>query len=450
MVKLKKDRKSRLVNMLKIKEMPKIMKKKTIVKIVAGLAMTAILTGCGNTVKTDEAEQPVAEDTQAEDTQAAAETGTEPADGADKGQGSYDPASFDISDVYVAPEQKASVDISGCDTFTQIVDKLEKGKGYANATIGDTDVLLIADGTYEWEEGVYAAIDADIFYYKDRVPTYLATVGAGGTAYPLAVKDGNLYVGGNHFMSKYLIDTGYMIETEEAYVKYDTDGSEAYYYRTCNSQFEDYDEETAKQRFEELFTEKEGAEVINFQPIDDVSSKEGSLPAYEYPGPELFYSVLYKYMIDEFAGNYPDAQVSIPCPVIVKEDESDKSDIRVYGNFWIFNYDLSGETLECTSGGSYPGCIHVKSTDEGYEVTSMDIVEDGFGFKESAKKIFGENYDLFMKEGEDEKVREEIRTQIVANYVAANNLSITAIKDYGWDPVALPEENIDSFYSKLD
>ena len=80
----------------------------------------------------------------------------------------------------------------------------------------------------------------------------------------------------------------------------------------------------------------------------------------------------------------------------------------------------------------------------------MDIVEDGFGFKESAKKIFGENYDLFMKEGEDEKVREEIRTQIVANYVAANNLNITAIKDYGWDPVALPEENIDSFYSKLD
>ena len=104
----------------------------------------------------------------------------------------------------------------------------------------------------------------DIYYYKDQVPTYLATVGEGGTAYPLAIKDGNLYVGGNHFMSKYLIDTGYMIETEEAYVKYDTDGSEAYYYRTCNSQFEDYDEETAKQRFEELFTEQESAEVINF------------------------------------------------------------------------------------------------------------------------------------------------------------------------------------------
>lgn len=421
------------------------MKKKTIAKIAAGMVMAAILTGCGNTGKTDEAKQPTAEDTQVSD-----ETAADTEDGTDKAQVSYDPASFNISDVYVAPEQKASVDISGCDTFTDIVDKLEKGKGYANATIGDTDVLLIADGTYEWEEGVYAAIDADIFYYNDEVPTYLATVGAGGTAYPLAVKDGNLYVGGNHFMSKYLIDTGYMIETEEAYVQYDTDGSEAYYYRTCNSQFEDYDEETAKQRLDELFAEKESAEVINFQPADGTSAAEGSLPAYEYPGPELFYSVLYKYMIDEFAGDYPEAQVSIPCPVIVKEDESDKSDIRVYGNFWIFNYDLNGDTLECTSGGSYPGCIHVKSTEEGYEVTSMDVIEDGTGFTESAKKIFGDNYELFMKEGEDEKVREEIRTQIVANYVAANNLEIKAIKDYGWDPVTLPEENIDSFYSKLD
>ena len=159
---------------------------------------------------------------------------------------------------------------------------------------------------------------------------------------------------------------------------------------------------------------------------------------------------LYQYIIDELAGNYPKSQVSIPCPVIVKMDESDKSDIRVYGNFWIFNYDLNGETLECTSGGSYPGCIHVKNTEEGYEAVSMDVVEDGSGFTESAKKIFGDNYDAFMKDGEDEKLREQLRAQIVANYVAANNLNITAIKDFGWDPVTLPEENIDSFYSILD
>ena len=429
------------------------MKKKITIILAACLMITTVLEGCGAKAQTDPGPQDVAQAS----SEAAADTGSttettedNAATEAAADAASYDPAAFKVSDVYEAPEQQATTDISGCDTFTQIVDKLEEGKGYANATIGDEDVLLVSTGTYEWEAGKYAAIDAEIYYYKDSVPTYLATVSSGGTAYPLALKDGNLYVGGNHFMSDYLIDTGSLIELEEAYVQYDESGNDTYYYKTCNAQFEDYDEATAKSRFDDLFNAYEDTEIIEFQTVGGASSESGELPAYEYPGPELFYTVLYDYLIDEYAKNYPAADVTIPCPVIVSEDESDRSDIRVYGNFWIFNYDKNGNTLECASGGSYPGCIHVKTTDEGYEVTSMEVVEDGSGFTESAKKIFGKEYDAFMKDGEDEKLREETRAQIIANYVAANNLDITAYQDYGWDPVSLPEENIDSFYSVLD
>ncbi len=423
------------------------MRTKLIGSIIAGLMVVSVLAGCNSTVTINTSGQSGADDTQEAP---AADEGSEQAEGS---EGSYDPASFKVSDVYEAPEQTETIDISGCDTFTQIVDKLDNGKGYANASIWDTDVLMVSSGTYEWEEGRYAAIDAEIFYYKDSVPTYLASVWSGGTAYPLAIKDKYLYVGGNHFMTKYLIDEGSFIEVEEGYVVYDENGNETYYYKTCNSQFEDYDEATAKSNFEQLFAENEGAEVIEFQTVGGDAATAGdsaTLPAYEYPGPELFYSVLYQYMIDEFGKNYDKSQVCIPCPVIIAEDESDKSDIRVYGNFWIFNYDLNGDILENTSGGSYPGCIHVKSTDAGYEVVSAEIVEDGSGFTDSAKKIFGKYYDKFMKEGEDEKLREETRAQIIANYVAANNLNISAYQDYGWDPVTLPEENIDSFYSILD
>ena len=420
------------------------MKKRLIVSTLTCLALTVVLAGCSGADKADTGAQPATEETQENE---AADAGAD-SEGSGE-QTSYDPAAFQVSDVYIAPEQAVTTDISGCDTFTQIVDKLEEGKGYANVTIGDSDVLLVSSGTYEWEQGKHAAIDAEIFYYTDDVPTYLASVSAGGTAYPLAIKDGDLYVGGNHFMSKYLIDNGFLIETEEAYVQYDTDGNETYYYNTCNSQFEDYDEATAESRFNDLFTEQESAEVIEFQPAGGAAASSGELPAYDYPGPELFYSVLYNYMTEELGKNYEKSQVSIPCPVIIKEDESDKSDIRVYGNFWIFNYDLNGDVLENTSGGSYPGCIHIKSTDEGYEVTSMDVVEDGSDFTPSAKKIFGKYYDLFMKDGEDETLREKTRAQIIANYVAANGLNITAYQDYGWDPVTLPEENIDTFYSDL-
>ena len=423
------------------------MRKSIIVCLSVSLMLSAFFTGCGSSEGGAASDTEIKQEAAAKDEAPAAEE-TAPAEEA--GGSSYDPAAFTVSDVYEAPDQKSAIDIEGCDTFTQIVDRLDKEKGYANVKIGDTDVLLISSGTYEWEPGKYAAIDAEIFSYKDEKPTYVATVAAGGTAYPLSVKDGNLYVGGNHFMSTYIIDGGNIVETEEAYVLYDGEGNGTYYYKTCNSQFEDYDEETAKSRFDDLFEAREGAEIIEFQPVGGGVSQGGSLPAYEYPGPELFYSVLYQYLIDECASQYDKADVSIPCPIIVKEDDSDRSDIKVYGNFWIFNYNNKDGILECASGGSYPGCIHVKTTDEGYEVTSMEVTEDGSGFDKSAKKIFKENYDAFMKDGEDEKLREKTRAQIIANYVAANDLDITAYQDTGWDPVPLPEENIDSFYSNLN
>ncbi len=213
----------------------------------------------------------------------------------------------------------------------------------------------------------------------------------------------------------------------------------------------------------ELTGHNSGDDAIDMAASDNLSmlidsvkfhdySKEAkaSLPAYEYPGPELFYSVVYKYLIDTYAGSYPEAEVGIPCVSIVKLDESDKDDIKVYGDFDYYNYNLSADILENVAGGCHPGVIHVKSTDEGYEVTGMDVVEDGAGFEESAKKIFGDEYDAFMKVYSDSDAKEKTRAQIIANYVAANNLEIKAYQDFGWEPVTLPEENIDSFYSELN
>lgn len=198
-------------------------------------------------------------------------------------------------------------------------------------------------------------------------------------------------------------------------------------------------------------TAETSTEEVAEETTDEAPASEAtSLPAYEYPGPELFYSVLYQYLIDELGQYYEAADVTIPCPIIIHEDESDKEDIRVWGNFYIYNYELNGDTLETTSGGSHPGCIHLKSTDEGYKVTSFETVADGSDFEPTAKKIFGDYYEDLTKSSGDEEANEALRAQIIANYVAANNLEIKAYKDYGWDPVELPEENIDSFYSVLD
>ena len=185
---------------------------------------------------------------------------------------------------------------------------------------------------------------------------------------------------------------------------------------------------------------------------DAAAGSSAALPPYEYPGPELFYYNLYKYLIDELGKNYEPADasiphVSIPNVLIVENDMSNRDDIRVYGDFWIYNYRLEGDTLMMESGGSYPGVIHLN---EDFEVTGFDMVEDGSNWGPSAKKLFGEHYDGLLKLMDNSEQNEATRLQIIANYVAANNLNITKIQDYGWDPVELPPENIDNFYSKLD
>ncbi len=174
-----------------------------------------------------------------------------------------------------------------------------------------------------------------------------------------------------------------------------------------------------------------------------------TLPAYEYPGPELFYSVLYGYVVEDLGQYFDNAGVLIPSISIINIDESNKEDQLVYGDYWIYSYRLNGQTLECTAGGDFPGVIHIKQTDDGYEVTGFDRVEDGSNFDSSAKELFGENYDAFMELSSNSDEKEKVRAQIIANYVFANDLDITEYQDTGWDPVQLPEQNIDTFYSDL-
>ncbi len=404
--------------------------------LVAGM----LLAGCGRAGEQQAAQPEPAQEEPAETVSEPETEKTEPV---------YAPESFDPETIRSVTGHASTVNMEDCDTLTQIVDRLEDGKGYTNTQIGEAGVLLVGNDLFEWEPGSTASLDAEIFAYENGAPVYLGYVAGGGTAYPLQVRDDVLYSGGNHYMVKYTVKDGKLAVLEEVYVVYDKDGNDTCYYRTGDTAFADHDAATAAAKFDALFAELDGTEVLTFDQID--RSAAGVLPAYEYPGPEVFYTEVYRYLVDEFGPNYPKGDVTIPCPVIVAEDDSNKQDILLYGDFWVFNYDLKGDTLECASGGAYPGVMHISSDPEkGYAVTGMDIVADGSDYTESAKKIFGKHYDEFSKINADDKSREETRAQIIANYVAANNLTITAYKDYGWDPVELPEENIDSFYSDLN
>ena len=161
---------------------------------------------------------------------------------------------------------------------------------------------------------------------------------------------------------------------------------------------------------------------------------------YGYTGDDPAVAAVYEYLATDIAANYVPGRkiVSVPAVRIVNEEEGAEGTTDIYGDFWIYNYKIKGKTLKCVSGGNHPGVIHVAQDGDAYKVTGFDQVADGGKFESSAREIFGDDYDAFMKIYSDDDSNEKERATTLAAYVEANGLDVTKYKDYGWDPVDLP------------
>ena len=182
--------------------------------------------------------------------------------------------------------------------------------------------------------------------------------------------------------------------------------------------------------------------LVACQPKSESTSKNSAtseVASSEQQAQLTIEQVVDQYIVDTFGKQYSQAEVCIPQQIVVATDESDAQDIKVWGDFWVFNYNTAGDTLKTASGGSHPGLMHLKKGDKGYEVTGFDQVGDGSQFEPTAKKIFGDKYDAFMKMHSNDKDREQNRAQGIAKYVKAHDLKVTMYQDYGWPAVKLPE-----------
>ena len=157
------------------------------------------------------------------------------------------------------------------------------------------------------------------------------------------------------------------------------------------------------------------------------------IPAYHYVGADVIEGAVSDYVMSEYAPEDDIADVSIPVVNVIAVDYSNKNETLVWGSFWVFNYDLEGDTLVCTSGGEYPGLFRLEHTADGYEVKSFEMVADGSQYTKSAKKIFGKFYGTFKSVEANTEIREKIRAKTIAKYVKAHDLAVTKYKDYGWE-----------------
>ena len=157
---------------------------------------------------------------------------------------------------------------------------------------------------------------------------------------------------------------------------------------------------------------------------------------YGYGGTDPVEAAVYQYMVEEVSKNYDKTDVSIPTVSIVHVDFTPEDEILVYGDFWIDNYNIKGDTLRDISGGNYPGVIHLSKD---YVVTAFDQVADGGDFDASAKELFGDYYDDFIAVYNDSDARAELRRATVTDYVHFNGLDVKKYKDKGWPAVELYE-----------
>jgi len=122
------------------------------------------------------------------------------------------------------------------------------------------------------------------------------------------------------------------------------------------------------------------------------------------------------YLLLEIAPQYKQGELCVPTLMMVHETDS-----CVWGDFWVFWYNQIGDSLEIVSGGSHPGMMTLRYEDDQPQVIGFEQVEDGSRFLPTAKRIFGDHFDIFMNMHSNESVREAVRREQLSEYMQQQN-----------------------------
>ena len=153
---------------------------------------------------------------------------------------------------------------------------------------------------------------------------------------------------------------------------------------------------------------------------------------------ENFFTAIDDYLTG-LGASYAPAEITIPYYSFTSVDDSNPDDILVWGDFWVFNYNKNGDTLETVSGGNHPGRFHLKKDADGhYTVNGFDAVGDGSQFLPTAKEIFGERFEEFAEAQSNDEVKEHARGRAISDYVRSHDIPVKYYKDFGWPAVEIP------------
>lgn len=148
---------------------------------------------------------------------------------------------------------------------------------------------------------------------------------------------------------------------------------------------------------------------------------------------EALRQTISSYLVKEVGSHYLQGDLCIPVLMLVSTEEDSSDSIRVLGDFWVFNYNVVGDTLKTVSGGNHSGQMYLAKDGGKLKVARFEQTEDGAGNEQSAKRIFGDRYDIFQNMHSNDDVREAVRREQLQQYVQQHDLKVEYYQDYGWD-----------------
>ncbi|MBP5541007.1 MAG: hypothetical protein J6X88_05075 [Bacteroidales bacterium] len=167
----------------------------------------------------------------------------------------------------------------------------------------------------------------------------------------------------------------------------------------------------------------------------DMQGEEINAAAKADKGPCLV--AIENFLVDSIGKSYSPGEVCIPAYSIIAID-TNLPTVKIWGDWWVFNYNIVGDTLKCVSGGSHPGMFQLEKTSDNFDIVAFDQVEDGSNWLQCAQRIFGEYYDAFHAVNSNQELRDSVRLAMTAQYVKEYSLPVTMLQDHGWPAVALP------------
>jgi hypothetical protein len=187
---------------------------------------------------------------------------------------------------------------------------------------------------------------------------------------------------------------------------------------------------------ESKVAQDESVSEVKETPAEEIDYPTLPLPEYHYYGTEdwaEYADSVCHFLVENSLGDEA-ADLNICVPVVLKMDDSDPKDVKLWGEYMIYKYQLMKTSLIEEAGGSFGGVAHLDTTGGSPLVKDFDFLEDGSGFDESLDKLFGKEglKDAYLEACDN---RDQYLAEALANYINKNGLYITQYQSNGWAPV---------------